>query len=226
MDILDRPIWSTLSTRHAQFAHGTARACRFDTDISPFASTMDDSDASIDELGRLLSAVDEVMLLQRDPIVVPGNAVVEQTGEGVQMVASTFTYSAPGSFVPVQLGTADVAEMIELATLTRPGPFRTRTHELGQFWGIREQGKLVAMAGERMKQPGYTEVSGVCSHPDFRGRGWARLLSAHVAARIVARGETPYLHAYASNDAAIQLYESLGFRLRCEVHVAVLKSAG
>ena len=222
MTLLDRPIWTTLASRHSRFAHGTAKALRFDTEVSPFASTMDDSDASLMELGTLLDQVGELMLLQRGKIAIPDNAKVETTGLGVQMVAEDFAYDLPDDFAPLPLGPGDVDDMIELATLTRPGPFRARTHELGQFWGIRENGRLAAMAGERMKQPGFTEVSGVCSHPDFRGRGWARLLSAYVAARIVARGEKPYLHAYANNDAAIRLYESLGFRLRCEVHVAVL----
>lgn len=115
--------------------------------------------------------------------------------------------------------------MIALATVTKPGPFAARTHALGSFFGIKENGVLLAMAGERMKHDGYTEVSGVCTHPDARGRGFARSLSAHVARRIVERGETPYLHAYATNTAAIELYESLGFRLRREMHVASVARA-
>lgn len=110
--------------------------------------------------------------------------------------------------------------------VTNPGPFRARTHHLGQFWGIRRQGKLVAMAGERLKVPGMTEVSGVCSHPEWRGHGFARALSAFVAWRIQDRGETPFLHAYASNSAAIELYEKLGFTLRSEMAVQALSLTG
>jgi predicted GNAT family acetyltransferase len=103
--------------------------------------------------------------------------------------------------------------MLALATLTQPGPFRARTHELSQFWGVKdEQGQLLAMAGERLKLPGMSEVSGVCTHPDARGQGLAALLSRHVASEIVRRGEVPFLHAYAGNAAAIGLYERLGFR--------------
>ena len=91
--------------------------------------------------------------------------------------------------------------------MTRPGPFRARTHHFGQFWGIRREGQLVAMAGERMRLPGFSEVSGVCTHPDWRGHGFARALSAFVANRIQARGETPFLHAYADNGAAVGLYQ-------------------
>jgi predicted GNAT family acetyltransferase len=115
--------------------------------------------------------------------------------------------------------------MLALATLTKPGPFLPRTHELGQFWGVKENGRLIAMAGERMKLPGFTEVSGVCTHPDFRGRGLAGVLSRVVATHIMNRGETPFLHAYAANRPAISLYESLGFRLRCNVGVTVLTRA-
>jgi predicted GNAT family acetyltransferase len=112
--------------------------------------------------------------------------------------------------------------MMALATSTRPGPFARRTSSLGEFWGVRENGVLVAMAGTRMQQPGFTEVSGVCTHPEARGRGLASSLSALVSARILESGETPYLHAYATNTTAIRLYHSLGFRLRCPVHVAVV----
>ena len=115
------------------------------------------------------------------------------------------------------------ADMLELATLTRPGPFLPRTHELGSFVGIRSSGKLVAMAGERLKVPGFTEISGVCTDPDFRGRGYAGILSRIVATRISERGETPFLHAWASNAAAIRLYEELGFRHRQMMSVTVLK---
>jgi predicted GNAT family acetyltransferase len=99
-----------------------------------------------------------------------------------------------------------------------------RTPALGEFWGIKDAGVLVAMAGERMKHEGFTEVSGVCTHPHARGRGLGRALSAHVAARISARGDTPYLHAYASNTAAIELYRSLGFAIHRQMYVAAISS--
>jgi predicted GNAT family acetyltransferase len=115
--------------------------------------------------------------------------------------------------------------MLALATLTRPGPFFERTHELGEFIGVREGGRLIAMAGERMKPDGFTEVSGVCTHPDFRGQGHAAALTRIVASRIRERGETPFLHAYASNAPAIALYERLGYRLRRNVLMVRLTAA-
>jgi predicted GNAT family acetyltransferase len=143
---------------------------------------------------------------------------------GVQMVARRSFEVLAGREEILKLEDADAPEMLALAKLTEPGPFLARTHHhMGRFIGIRIDGRLAAMAGERFRFPGYTEVSGVCTHPDFRGRGLARRLSATVAAGIEARGERPFLHAWKSNRAAISLYESLGFELRSEVNVAVLE---
>ena len=133
--------------------------------------------------------------------------------------------AVPATAPIVELGPADASEMVALAKLTEPGPFEARTPELGGFVGVRVDGRLVAMAGERMKPEGFTEVSGVCTHPDHRGHGYAAMLSAVVADRIVARGETPFLHAFASNRAAVALYERLGFVLRAPVEVLALVAA-
>ena len=123
----------------------------------------------------------------------------------------------------VELGLADSPEMLALATLTKPGPFGTRTHELGAYVGIRCEGKLVAMAGVRLKVPGYTEVSAVCTHPNHIGKGYARLLMTEIMRRIRERGETPMLHVRQDNARAVGLYERLGFRTRKQMHFAVLR---
>jgi predicted GNAT family acetyltransferase len=165
---------------------------------------------------------DSVYLLQVPPIVTPPGLVAEKTAQGVQMVATRPLQPDDG----VQLlGDADAAEMLALARLTEPGPFLARTHTMGRFVGLRVDGRLAAMAGERMRFPGHVEISGVCTHPDFRGRGLARRLSAAVAAHVQQRGDLPFLHAWATNRAAIALYESLGFTIRTPVQVAVLRRA-
>jgi predicted GNAT family acetyltransferase len=123
----------------------------------------------------------------------------------------------------IDLSAPDVPEMLELTALTKPGPFNRRTHELGTYLGIRRDGRLVAMAGERLKVPGYTEVSAVCTHPDHAGHGYARILMTEVMRRICYRGETPFLHVREDNVRAIELYKRLGFKQRVLSHLAVLR---
>ncbi len=219
---LDRPIWAALADRHAAFALGDLRARRYRADISPLAATRDSSIEAQSALAGLLPPEGSLILLETGPIAVPPGVIVEKQALGVQMVAEAVPPAGPDRRV-VPLGDGDAPEMLALATLTEPGPFLSNTHLFGGFIGIRIDGRLAAMAGERLKPPGHCEVSGVCTHPDFRGQGLAGLLSTIVANRIAARGEVPFLHAYASNTGAIRLYESLGFRIRCEVSVLVVR---
>lgn len=222
--VLDRPVWSALATRHTAFAVGGDRARTFSPEVGPLAGSRDDAPESLAALAALVRARQTLTLLQVDPIVLPLSLVATTEAAGVQMVLEQLVEVAPDPRI-VRLGTDDVPAMMALATQTKPGPFATRTHELGGFFGVKDGDVLVAMAGERLAQPGFAEVSGVCTHPDARGRGLARSLSAYIARRILGRGETPYLHAYATNTPAIALYETLGFRRRCDVHVAVLAAA-
>lgn len=221
---LDRPIWHALAERQAAFAVGTARARRYVADVGVFAATIDDTDASLADLAILVRAHGAAGLLQVGEIPVPSGTTAAATMLGVQMVARKVEPLAPAP--PVErLTAADAPAMLALATATQPGPFFARTHELGTFWGVKVDGRLIAMAGERMKPLGYTEVSGVCTDPEHRGNGYAALLSRTVATQIMARGETPMLHAYASNAPAIRLYEQLGFELRTHVNVTILAPA-
>ncbi len=123
------------------------------------------------------------------------------------------------------MGAGDASDMLALALLTQPGPFEAETWRMGRFFGVRRAGRLAAMAGQRMHPPGFVELSGVCTHPDFRGEGLATRLTNHVTRAILDTGETPFLHAWADNTGAIALYEKLGYRLRCEMNVAVFERA-
>lgn len=224
MHLLDRPVWASLTTAHAGLSLGGELARRYQPDVNRFASARDDSDAALQAMGRLVQPSDQVFILQAPQILVPSELTAVKMASGVQMVAHSPVAppeDGPGSIIA--LSEPDAAEMLALATLTEPGPFLRHTHRMGSFFGIRVAGRLAAMAGERFRFPGYTEVSGVCTHPDFRGHGFAKRLSGHVAAAIAARGETAFLHAWKSNAAAISLYEALGFQLRCEMNVAVLE---
>lgn len=223
MNLLDRPVWSSLSTAHAGLALGDDLARRYEPDVNRFAAARDGSEAALQALAGLVQRSGPVFVLQVPDIVIPAELTAIKTALGVQMVATSPVVAASdGADGILALSEQDAAEMLALATLTEPGPFLRHTHRMGQFVGIRLDGQLVAMAGERFRFPGYTEVSGVCTHPDFRGHGFARRLSRHVASRIAARGETAFLHAWKSNVAAIALYQALGFRWRCDVNVAVL----
>jgi predicted GNAT family acetyltransferase len=223
---LERPVWESLTTHQASVSEGNALARRYLRDVNLFASARDDGPQALAALTELVRPGETVFLLQVPDNVIPPGFLVARAAKGLQMVASRRVPSGPAHEEILTLGQADVPEMLALARLTEPGPFLPRTHTLGTFVGVRIGGRLAAMAGERMRFPGYTEVSGVCTHPDFRGRGLARCLSAAVSERIEARGEKPFLHAWKSNQAAISLYEALGFAVRAEVNVAVLERLG
>lgn len=220
--LLDRPIWHALATRQSAFAIGGELAKRYDALVSPFAAVAEDSISNLEALRDVIPAGGVSVLLQATACPPIQGTEVTLAAEGVQMLARAIFPSEDEAGIN-NLTDADAPEMLALATLAKPGPFLPRTHELGQFIGIRENGTLVAMAGERMKLPGFTEVSAVCTHPDFRGRGLAGRLTRIVAARICARGETPFLHAFGSNANAIRLYESLGFELRSEMVITALR---
>jgi hypothetical protein len=225
MHPLDQPAWSALTGRQSHLALVQGGARRYDPAYGVFAAVADGSDASVAGLAALVAAHGDVALLQADPPTsIPGAAVASQD-LGVQMVAQRLTSAPSPGFAIVDLDDADGADMLALATLTQPGPFFERTHQLGDFVGVKADGQLLAMAGERMKPDGFTEVSGLCTHPDHRGRGYAGALMRVVAGRILDRGETPFLHAYASNRGAIALYEALGFTLRREVLMTRLTRA-
>ena len=220
--MLDRPIWSALSTRHRHLSLGGELARRYVKDVNLFASACDDSPAALAALADLVQPGERVFVLQVPDIVVPAGLALVKAGKGVQMVATRRVQAAGSDEDLVELTDADAPEMLALAKLTEPGPFLSRTHTMGRFLGVRIDGRLAAMAGERFLFPGYTELSGVCTHPDFRHRGLARRLSTAVAAHIESRGERPFLHAWKDNRPAISLYESLGFEIRAEVDVKVL----
>jgi predicted GNAT family acetyltransferase len=221
---LDRPAWSALTTRQAPLAIGNSRALRFDPDYGLFAAAADGTPESLAALAALAPAEGAIGLVEPGPPPVPPGVALVSSALCHQMIAQSIT-PRPACFPLIPLTDADAPEMLALATLTRPGPFFARTHRLGQFVGAKVDGQLVAMAGERMKPEGFTEVSGVCTHPDHRGRGYAAALMAHVAAGILARGETPFLHSYSDNEGAIALYEKMGFRLRRQVTYTLLARA-
>ncbi|MBX4895232.1 GNAT family N-acetyltransferase [Rhizobium bangladeshense] len=220
--VLDRPIWSALQSAHADLAEGGKCARRYPPSIVPFAASADDSSESLDALENLPSGEESMFLVEAGPIAVPPGLVVIAEASVTQMVAERPHEKITDRRIQ-PLTEADADDMLDLATLTRPGPFTLRAQSLGRFWGIRHEGRLVAMAGQRMRQTGFIELSGLCTHPDFQGRGLGTLLFRFVAGQIASVGDRAYLHAYAANTSAISLYKAQGFVVRSEMNMRVVK---
>jgi predicted GNAT family acetyltransferase len=218
------PIWTALTTRQRSLAEGGALARRYPFGIAPFAATNDSSPESFTALHRLMAPSEVAVLFTPEAVAPHSDFDVVMAATGEQMFGSPREASTREAII--QLGAADAPEMLALAELTRPGPFTLRTRELGNFFGIRIGGRLAAMTGERMKPGNHTEMTAICVHPDFRGRGLAQALMSTVARQIEARGEIPFLHVFSENAAAIALYKRQGMEIRRRIHVTVLKQHG
>jgi len=223
---LDAVIWRALTSIQKDLARGDERARRYPAAIAPFAATIDVEPASFRSLLALVGGDDRIALFTSEEVEPPSAFTVIRRDCVDQMVFADANAGVvqPGDPI-VALGAADVPEMLSLASVTQPGPFGARTIELGRYIGIRRQGVLVAMAGERMRLDGFTEISAVCVEPAHRGHGFAAELVRSLALSIAARSEIPFLHVFSSNHAAIALYRKLGFALRRQMHLAVLVRA-
>ena len=206
---LDRQIWSALSGRQAHLSSGDARARRLDPALGPFAATPDETPESYAALGALIRGGPNVALFTHAPVPASEAFTCVMSASLDQFVGIGGAAEPPRADIQ-RLGGADAADMLALADLTQPGPFLIRTHELGAFFGVKIDGRLAAMAGERLKPDGHTEITAVCTHPDFRGRSLAAALIRRVAQEIMERGETPFLHVFSHNAPAIAVYERLG----------------
>jgi GNAT superfamily N-acetyltransferase len=222
--LLDNPIWNSLRTDHAAIALGDDRARRYPPEIGPLSGIPDQSPESYGKL-RELAGDHLVVLFSIEPYRIPSGWQRIRGGQLVQMVRT----SAPAEPGWINAGTqfrrltaTDAPAMVALAELTEPGPFRLRTMELGNFYGIFHGDALVAMSGKRMHLPGMVEVSGVCTHPDARGRGYAAQLMSEVIDEVEGEGKIPFLHAFDDNPA-VRLYKRLGFELRQRLELAVIK---
>ena len=216
---LDNPLWSALTGPQSHLAVRNGRAARFPADVSPFGAVADPSAWA--DLAVLAGAGGVVLVPGAPAEPPPGWELVDEI-PGVQMDGAGLDVAADPEAVP--LGPADVPEMLDLVARTRPGPFLPRTITLGAYLGIRRGGALVAMAGERMRPPGWGEISAVCTDPAYRGQGLAARLVRAVGVVVRERGDRPFLHAAAANATGIRLYEHLGFTLRREIRFAALRA--
>ncbi|WP_303697238.1 GNAT family N-acetyltransferase [Brevundimonas naejangsanensis] len=220
---LDRPVWSALtSERQAPLAVGAGGALRLAPGYGVFAASMDQSPQGVAAIAALDQPEGMLATVEADPTPVPPGLRVLKAAVLSQMVLVELAPAKVRDIAIEPLTEADAPAMLALATLTEPGSFFERTHRLGDFFGVKQDGRLLAMAGERLKPDGFTEVSGVCAHPDARGRGYAGALMRAVIERILARGETAFLHSYVDNAGAIALYHSLGFTIRAPMRMRML----
>ncbi|MDX8346956.1 GNAT family N-acetyltransferase [Cognatiyoonia sp. IB215446] len=221
-NMLDNPVWWSLSTHHRPRATGTRGALTIAKDFGPFAALSGDDPKTIDAFLNLVAQREAPAYTMQhwSPF---GNEVAP-TAMGVQMVAHSVANPTDHHEI-VDLREVDAVQMFNLARQARPGPFECRTHELGDFIGVKEGGRLIAMAGQRLSFPGFTEISAVCVAEDCRSRGLGAALVLEMTARILASGNQPFLHTFASNQGAIALYKRLGFRIRADVQVTLWDAA-
>jgi ribosomal protein S18 acetylase RimI-like enzyme len=225
MHPLDNVIWKALTTRQENFAESFLDARRFSRDVTSLGAFHEPTDQGYESLAGLLGTGGTVALFLERPYEPRPRWNLTGDAPLLQMVSENGAAQLPSDrdSAIVELTPADSPEMVELAALTKPGPFGTRTHELGTYLGIRHEGKLVAMSGERLKVPGYTEVSAVCTHPEHAGKGYAGILMKEVMRRIRQRGEVPFLHVRQDNLRAIELYKRLGIAERKVFYLAVVR---
>ncbi len=224
LSLLDNPAWNALSTMHASFAEGNEIAKRYPVDVAPIAATRDQSVESYRSLAQLLGPQGTTALAFVTMPHFPAGWNVVRTLPNAQMV---WNGQVPPEVKhnPEDLGISHIDEMLALTELNKLGRFRKRAPELGSYIGLHEAGRLVAMAGEGFRFAGYTEISAVCTHPDYRSRGYASSLVSELIQKITKRGEIPLLHVGMDNAEAIRVYEKLGFETRRTITFAIVRTS-
>lgn len=212
MDLLQNPVFNALSTGDKQLSLGTEKVKYFDAEVSPYAGFPEDYTNGFTDLYVMLPEGRRILFARPTPIDVPQGWQLQHEIKGLQFIYENSTTLAGDFSQIVPLTTEHVHEMIELVKLTKPGPFDQRTIEFGSYHGIFENEKLVAMTGQRLHVEQYTEISAVCTHPDYLGKGYASALLQHQLQIILNNGQIPFLHVRADNERAIAVYERLGFR--------------
>jgi predicted GNAT family acetyltransferase len=222
--LLDDPIWAALTTGNRALAQGGPLALRYPPEIAPFAAIADRTEPSFAALAPLVPSEGRIALCTVDRLVPPASLTIDIQAPIIQMILNAPIASERSETEHVVLGSADVADMLDLTGRTRPGPFGPRTIELGHYIGLRIDGALAAMAGERMRFDRFVEISAICVDPDHRGKGFAALLATRLCQRLQAQGLTPFLHVFANNAGAIALYAKLGFVERRTLNLTVLRA--
>jgi ribosomal protein S18 acetylase RimI-like enzyme len=225
---LDNPVWSALNGPQRNLGISTGLAARFQDFICPFAGfSAQPGSSHWADMTSLLEPGGTTVLLNLPGAAVPPEWTVLRVIDALQMLGDGLVPDdrpSGGSDPLIPLGDDDVSDMLALVAEARPGPFLLRTVAFGGYLGIRREGQLIAMAGQRLAPPGYTEISAVATRSEHRRQGLAERLVRAVAGAIVDRGETPFLHVSADNLEAIRLYETMGFTRRRATSFTVLQS--
>jgi ribosomal protein S18 acetylase RimI-like enzyme len=219
--ILDNPVWHALASHNQGLGNITEHAAHFDPAISPFAALAFPDPMCLSALYQMVSFNDTVILVSNKKLDVhPWNEIA--CVQGYQMLYHGPEYPDAGKADTHTLADEHISQMLTLTSLTKPGPYLSRTIDFGHYDGIFNEDTLIAMAGQRLHMPGFAEISAVCTHPAHLGKGYARHLLLRQVNRIQSAGEKPFLHVKSDNERAIKVYESLHFKIRTEIFFHVI----
>lgn len=224
-NVLNNPVWEALCSGDKDLSLGTATVKFFDPQVSPFAGFEEGYTEGFGELYDILPPGRTILYAAPYPIEPPKSWQLLHGISGLQFVYEGKGSVAPAAHMLVPLGKEHTGQMVQLADLTKPGPFGPRTIEFGHYFGIFEGEQLVAMTGQRLHVHRHTEISAVCTHPAHLGKGYAAALVQHAVQVILQQDQTPFLHVRADNHRAIALYQRLGFAVRGDMNFYVLKRA-
>jgi ribosomal protein S18 acetylase RimI-like enzyme len=222
-EVLDNPVYRALISGDQNLSLGTEKVKYFDNNVSPFAGFEDGYDNGFGDLHDLLPDGRNILYATPEHITEPKGWQLLQKIEGLQFIFDISYNTIPLTFSPVRLDEQHIEQMMQLAKLTKPGPFGPRTIDFGHYFGIFDKEKLVAMTGQRLHVQQFTEVSAVCTHPGYLGKGYAAALIQHQLHLIRQKEQTPFLHVREDNLRAIELYKRIGFKIRGTMNFYFLK---
>jgi ribosomal protein S18 acetylase RimI-like enzyme len=220
--VLDNPAFNALNTGNKALSKGNEQAKYFPGEISPFSGLAKNTPENFKTLYDVAPINSVFGFITPNEIMMPTPWDILQRMDVLQMVCETPARQVEANEQIVPLGDEHIPAMLDLTKLTNPGPFAQRTIDFGHYCGVFDGDKLVSMAGQRLNPTPYAEISAVCTHPDYLGRGYSALLILNQVHRVKAAGEIPFLHVLSSNTRAINLYQSLGFLTRKEVYIYII----
>ncbi len=218
---LNNPAWYALSEKHQHFAVGNEAIKRYSDTIAPFAACLSTKLVRPEQFDECINCNESFFIIGEMPLL-PANYSIESKLLCLQMIAASVK-TIPATVKIERLSEADDEQMITLVNVVFPGYYQPATRLMGDYFGIRHNGELVAMAGERMRMDGFTEISAVVTHPDFTGRKYAQQLVSLIAGKNLESGIIPFLHAAETNERAVKIYEHLGFVQRRIIAVWKIK---